>query len=765
MSHYSSTSPPSLAPTAATSSQGQVSPPPREGHSSSAPRVRRRNRVIASCLECRRRKLKCDKQQACSNCVKFNRDCLYLAPALDSASQQRLTALKDRMGSLENFLQESATRTDNQIKLEDTSDAEEAPEIEDERLLEATPLAVFDQVYDDGPDDDLMDLGVQFGKMRVADRIGGFARPMFANELGHYERESNQTSTSPGLGPGQQMSAVQNWLQTKTPAEYLTPGPDYLAPSSTFPFPASSGNVPLSDYLPSKSFCDTLMTHYWARVHTVTMLLHKPSFQKQYQLFWEHVKQGTEPPYSLQSVMFAAMFAALVAIPAGVMMQQYGMDKTTFVPQFQSTTEMLLSRANVLRTTKLETLQAFVIYLVPLCRAEISRAHSVLVGTAIRLAECMGLHRDGSFYGFSAVEVHIRRLIWHELHYLDIRTCEAVGPKPQIRPDEYDTKFPANVNEQDLTNASAQVADAPYFTDCTVVRIRAECTGALSQIWQDISKIDQKKLKIAVVLAKIQKFKREMEAKWLPMLKGTDLRQVLAVHIYRIISSRLVIMLLHRYTDSAGSAGMMPDRLNNLLLEASLAVVEFAISLETRPETANWAWYRGSLHQYHSTLLQCVQVLKYPNCAEAVRIWRCLDYVFEIPPSLTSDQKISCIIGVLKDRLGVYQSMRKARVSKAMENDYAVLSRKWQAQADREARDANMGLPSPPVAEASQGMTFQEFGMPPVRGDMSDSGGSQHSGPIYSGTAQLANNYQMPPQPLQRQPQQRQQTANIDWVR
>jgi len=89
------------------------------------------------------------------------------------------------MGSLENFLQESAARpnSDHHVKLEDNSDAEEAPEIEDEQLLEATPLAAYDQVYDDGPDDDLMDLGVQFGKMRVADRIGGFARPMFADEV------------------------------------------------------------------------------------------------------------------------------------------------------------------------------------------------------------------------------------------------------------------------------------------------------------------------------------------------------------------------------------------------------------------------------------------------------------------------------------------------------------------------------------------------------------------------------------------------------
>lgn len=31
----------------------------------STPRVRRRNRMITSCLECRRRKLKCDKSHPC----------------------------------------------------------------------------------------------------------------------------------------------------------------------------------------------------------------------------------------------------------------------------------------------------------------------------------------------------------------------------------------------------------------------------------------------------------------------------------------------------------------------------------------------------------------------------------------------------------------------------------------------------------------------------------------------------------------------------
>jgi hypothetical protein len=42
----------------------------------------------------------------------------------------------------------------------------------------------------------------------------------------------------------------------------------------------------------------------------------------------------------------------------------------------------------------------------PTC-LEISRAHSALVGMAIRLAECMGYHRDPAEYDFSPVDCQV----------------------------------------------------------------------------------------------------------------------------------------------------------------------------------------------------------------------------------------------------------------------------------------------------------------------------------------------------------------------
>ena len=149
----------------------------------SQPRVRRRNRMITSCLECRRRKLKCDKLHPCTNCSKFSRDCLFLAPALDSVSQQRLNEIKEKMGSLERVLEEDVARRDGKAPKsaltiserrssadlpggEISSSDNEAGVPEDEKGLEPTPLAVIDAAYEDDTNDDILDLGIKIGKMR-----------------------------------------------------------------------------------------------------------------------------------------------------------------------------------------------------------------------------------------------------------------------------------------------------------------------------------------------------------------------------------------------------------------------------------------------------------------------------------------------------------------------------------------------------------------------------------------------------------------------
>ena len=156
-------------------------------------RIRRRNRMITSCLECRRRKLKCDKSHPCTNCTKFTRDCVFLAPALDSASQLKLTEIKEKMGSLERVLEQDVAGKGNQrktkrdgvlVKDEDEDEINFLLLPEDEKDLEGSPLAVGDAAYEDDADDDIMDLGIRMGKLRLTERIGGFVRPKMGEQVG-----------------------------------------------------------------------------------------------------------------------------------------------------------------------------------------------------------------------------------------------------------------------------------------------------------------------------------------------------------------------------------------------------------------------------------------------------------------------------------------------------------------------------------------------------------------------------------------------------
>jgi hypothetical protein len=145
--------------------------------------------MITSCLECRRRKLKCDKSHPCTNCTKASRDCVFLAPALDQASQLKLTEIKEKVGSLERLLERDVARSAaaaaasssqvDRVALSTEDGDDDLPAAEDEKDLEMTPLAVGDAVYDDDADaaeDELLDLGIQIGRMRITERIGGFFR-------------------------------------------------------------------------------------------------------------------------------------------------------------------------------------------------------------------------------------------------------------------------------------------------------------------------------------------------------------------------------------------------------------------------------------------------------------------------------------------------------------------------------------------------------------------------------------------------------------
>jgi hypothetical protein len=154
-------------------------------------------------------------------------------------------------------------------------------------------------------------------------------------------------------------------VSEQDPQQWLAPSRDYVAPSSDFFFP-NGEKTSLMSHLPSKPLVDKLIAHYWEAVHVIAKTVHRPSFARSYEKFWASIGAGVEPRASFQAVVFAALLSSVISMSEFKVLQELGVDKQSLVDNFRRGTEAALARANFLRATKLETLQAFVMYLVSL---------------------------------------------------------------------------------------------------------------------------------------------------------------------------------------------------------------------------------------------------------------------------------------------------------------------------------------------------------------------------------------------------------------
>jgi hypothetical protein len=290
------------------------------------------------------------------------------------------------------------------------------------------------------------------------------------------------------------------------------------------------------------------------------------------------------------------------------------------------------------------------------------------------MAECMGLHRDGDAYGLTPLETHVRRLIWHQLCFLDIRTCEAQGPKPAIRREDYDTKLPINCEAVDLTHAREDPQPAEHWTSALLPLLRFEINEMMRIVWVDRRKLEMHRTTLTAVLTKIENFRKRMFEKYGHFLDDHIPIQRYAKLVMHLLMYRLHAMVLHPY--HANVANPMPPRLNSVLIMSGIMIIEISIQLETNGLFRDWAWYIGAYQQFQIALLLATEMYYRPNNKEADRIWACLDYVFNLDQSLPREQKGLRILHDVMSKTAVYMGMRKMRVptgiAKAMPDKQAV---------------------------------------------------------------------------------------------
>lgn len=172
---------------------------------------------------------------------------------------------------------------------------------------------------------------------------------------GHKEHDAGKIPQSPPQQALPPLPPTSEWLKA---------APSYMMPSSSFFFGGAGQGASLIDFLPSRLAADRIIKQYFTAVHPICQIVHRPSFEKEYDTFWDEVSLGIEPPSSVQTIVFAAMFSGVVSMDEAAIMEIFGVSRASLIENMRLGTETALGRANFLRSTKMEVFQAFVMYMV-----------------------------------------------------------------------------------------------------------------------------------------------------------------------------------------------------------------------------------------------------------------------------------------------------------------------------------------------------------------------------------------------------------------
>ena len=212
-------------------------------------------------------------------------------------------------------------------------------------------------------------------------------------------------------------------------------------------------------------------------VDPLTKVVHVPSIQQAIQ---KAASDTTNIPRSFEALMFAIYGAAVMSLKDADCQQKFREPRKTLLSRYTSGTRAALSRAKFMGTTSLVVLQALVLHLLSVRHVYEPRAVWSLTGVAVRIAQSLGLERDGIHSALPPFETEMRRRIWWELKMHDFHTAELCGLAKfrDLDTGFESTKWPTNVNDDQLYPGMPSLPVASNgLTDIVFIALRCELTS------------------------------------------------------------------------------------------------------------------------------------------------------------------------------------------------------------------------------------------------------------------------------------------------
>ncbi len=211
--------------------------------------------------------------------------------------------------------------------------------------------------------------------------------------------------------------------------------------------------VDFGSHVPGRQTADQLVDGYFRTLETVYRILHMPTFWQDYRRYWDNPGAA--------SVVFVVQLQLVMAI--GTTFYDTACSLRHLAAQWTYEAQLwLMSPAEKLRMN-IPGLQ--IMCLLHLAR-ETSAVGGDLVwisaGALIRTAMHLGLHRDPSkLPNVSPLMAEISRRLWATILEIALQSSLDSGGPPLVSPDDYDTRPPANFNDDQLAEQHGSRSSPP----------------------------------------------------------------------------------------------------------------------------------------------------------------------------------------------------------------------------------------------------------------------------------------------------------------
>ncbi|KAI1456978.1 hypothetical protein F4805DRAFT_429905 [Annulohypoxylon moriforme] len=538
-----------------------------------------------SCELCQKRKVKCDKSNPCSSCVKSDVTCVpiyrkrlprgrHVRPR-PSARTNDGDELRDRILRLEALVA-------NMSGMSDSSMAHVPSKLEP-----ATPSGGSEVVENLGAG---KQLGRQFWS-HIAEEIVGLR-----DIVGSPSDDGDSVRSNP------------------KPAS-RSPSLRLIGIGSARSGSLGSNDGLLNDTKLTAQLCQV----YLHQVDPVIRVLHRPSLSK-FMLGGQRYLNYDLNHISAICLSSAVCYSALASMTDEQCQAMLSMHRSILIAEYRAVCEAALERADLMVTDDITILQAFILYLFARRTEDSSRVIWTMFAVAVRIAKALLIHveRMESFFNRQ-----IRQRLWNTICVLDLQTSFGQLTDPLIAIGGVPPLLPMNINDCDFdVDTVGELMGRDGLTDMTfaLVLYSAQRTGRLLNFhgkamadfnWaereQHVSRFEQN------VLNLLKFCDPESSAYAWSTFHGAQMR---------VVAMRLTALRpLHRLSNRP-----TPQAHNINLLSSALEVLNEVHLIRTDPRGEGFRWYE--VVQWHALAIAITECF----CADAgvLRVsWPLVEASFE----------------------------------------------------------------------------------------------------------------------------------------